>query len=103
MREFLSGMIDEPERQRTPLPERLPSGIGNQQQSDRSRNSSSFVRMMNSRPAQTSDGMPDAFLLDAMAFRHDLLVTAFKVAVKVQENGQLQSGQGRSPPQTFQP
>ncbi len=49
--------------------------------------------MMNSPPGQTTDGVPDAFPFDAMAFQHDLLVTAFKVAVKVQENGQLQSGQ----------
>ena len=46
--------------------------------------------------------MPDALLFDATAFRHDLLITAFKVAVKVQENGQFQPGQQWSPFHTFQ-
>lgn len=54
-------------------------------------------------PCQTTDGMPDALLLDAMAFRHDLLVTAFKVAVKVQKNGQFQTRQGWSPPHRLHP
>ena len=47
--------------------------------------------------------MPDTFLFDATAFRHDLLVTAFEVAVKVQENGQLQTGQRWSLSHTLQP
>ncbi len=54
-------------------------------------------------PGQTTNGMPDTFLFDATAFRHDLLVTAFEVAVKVQENGQLQTGQRWSLSHTLQP
>lgn len=47
--------------------------------------------------------MPDAFLFDAMAFHHDFLIASFEVSVKVQENGQLQPGQGRSPSHTLHP
>lgn len=35
--------------------------------------------------------MPDAFPFNATAFEHDLLIASLKVAVKVEENGQLQS------------
>jgi len=76
------------------LPERLPSGIGNQPTVG-TKKEFLFLCADDELPAcQTTDGMPDALLFDATAFRHDLLVTAFKVAVKVQKNGQFQTRQG---------
>lgn len=73
--------------------ERLPSGIRNQPAVG-SKQEFLFLRTDDELPSgQTTDGVPDTFLFDATAFRHDLLVTAFEVAVKVQENGQLQTGQ----------
>lgn len=85
------------------MPERLASGIGNQPAVG-TKQEFLFLRTDDELPpGQTTDGMPDAFPFDAMAFRHDLLVTAFEVAVKVQENGQFQPGQGRSPSHTLLP
>lgn len=75
------------------MPERLPSGIGNQPTIG-TKKEFLFLRTDDELPpGQTTDGVPDALPFDATAFQHDLLVTAFKVAVKVQENGQLQPGQ----------
>ena len=85
------------------MPERLPSGIGNQPAVGM-KQEFLFLRADDELPpGQTTDSVPDAFLLDAMAFRHDLLVTAFEVAVKVQEDGQFQPGQSRSPSHTLHP
>lgn len=50
---------------------------------------------------QITDGMPDALLFNAAAFHHDFLITSFKVAVKVEENGQLQPGQDGVRPMRF--
>ena len=70
-----------------PLPERLPSGIGNQPAVG-TKQEFLFLRTDDEfPPCQTTDGMPDALLLDAMAFRHDFLIASFEVTVKVQENG----------------
>ncbi|OLA87736.1 MAG: hypothetical protein BHW66_12035 [Akkermansia sp. 54_46] len=85
------------------MPERLPSGIGNQPAVG-TKQEFLFLRAdVEFTAGQTTDGMPDTFLLDAMAFQHDLLVTAFKVAMKVQENGQFQPCQGWSPSHAHQP
>lgn len=84
-----------------PLLERQPSGIRNQP-AIRPKQEVLFLRTDDELTAcQTTDGMPDAFPFDATTFRHDLLIASFEVAVKVQENGQLQSGQGGSPPHTL--
>ena len=86
-----------------PLLERLPSGIRDQPAVG-TKKEFLFLRADDELTAsQTTDGMPDAFLLDIMAFRRDFLIASFKVAVKVQENGQLQPGQGWNPSHTFQP
>ena len=88
---------------RHPPLERLPSGICNQPTVG-AKQEFLFLRTNDELTAcQTTDGMPDALLFDAMAFRHDFLVTAFKVVVKEQENGQLQPGQGWSPSHTLHP
>lgn len=81
--------------------ERQPSGIRNQPAVG-PKQEFLFLRTDDEFPSgQTTDGMPDAFPFDATAFRHDFLIASFEVAVKVQENGQLQSGQGGSPPHTL--
>lgn len=81
--------------------ERQPSGIGNQP-AIRPKQEFLFLRTDDELPSgQTTDGMPDTFLFNASAFRHDFLIASFEVTVKVQENGQLQSGQGGSPPHTL--
>lgn len=85
------------------MPERLPSGIRDQPAVG-TKQEFFFLRADDEfPPGQTTNGMPDTFLFDATAFRHDLLVTAFEVAVKVQENGQFQTRQGWSPPHTLHP
>ena len=77
--------------------ERQPSGIRNQP-AIRPKQEFLFLRTDDELPSgQTTDGMPDTFLFNASAFRYDFLIASFEVTVKVQENGQLQSGQGRSP------
>lgn len=82
--------------------ESLPSSIGNQPAVG-TKQEFLFLRADDELPpSQITDGVSDAFLLDATAFRHDLLVTAFKVAVKVQENGQFQPAQRRSLSHTSQ-
>lgn len=83
--------------------ESLPSGIGNQPAVGTKKEFLFLCADDELPPGQTTDGVPDDFLFDATAFQHDLLVTAFKVAVKVQENGQLQPSQGRSPSHTLHP
>ncbi len=86
-----------------PLLESLPSGIGNQPAIG-PKQEFLFLRADDVLPpGQTTDGVPDALPFDTAAFRHDLLVTAFEVAVKVQENGQLQPSQGRRPSHTLHP
>lgn len=75
------------------MPERLPSGIGNQPAVG-TQKEFLFLRADDEfPPGQTTDGMPDALLFDTPAFHHDFLIASFKVAVKVQENGQFQPGQ----------
>jgi hypothetical protein len=76
------------------LLESLPSGIGNQPAIG-PKQEFLFLRADDELPpGQTTDGVPDAFLFDATAFRHDFLIASFEVAVKVQKNGQFQTRQG---------
>ncbi|PNC88457.1 hypothetical protein CXT87_03850 [Akkermansia muciniphila] len=83
--------------------ESLPSGIGNQPAVGTKKEFFFLCADDELLPGQTTDGMPDTFLFNASAFRYDFLIASFEVAVKVQENGQLQPGQGRSPSHTLQP